>query len=341
MAFRFPLAHQDQTVAAVRRLSGADLDAATLFRRVAHALHRAVPCDLYAAATIDPASNLITQGFAGVPRDSEQGRSVNPVWFDRYYFAETFDQTLALVQQRRWAATIGEATGGRLERSLCYRAAGSPPFSPEEVALVQRVAPDIAAGLRHAALRARAAPEAEDEAAPGVLIVDARGRVTATAASERLLAGLGELPPGWRESGELPIPVRVILAALESASTSSMDAEPRLRVRARGGRWLTLHAARSEPTETRPPERIVVITPSRPHEVAWLGLTAYDLSPREEEVVRLVVGGQSTRQIADRLFIAEHTVQRHLSNIFEKVGVRGRRALVKHLFVEQVLPGMA
>ena len=51
-----------------------------------------------------------------------------------------------------------------------------------------------------------------------------------------------------------------------------------------------------------------------------------------------MVCGLSTRQIAARLFITEHTVQRHLSNIFEKVGVRSRRDLVKRLFVEQVLP---
>jgi DNA-binding CsgD family transcriptional regulator len=86
---------------------------------------------------------------------------------------------------------------------------------------------------------------------------------------------------------------------------------------------------------------VVVIGPAHSEEIAWLSMSAYELSPREEEVVRLVVRGLSTKRIADHLFIAEHTVQRHLSNIFEKVGVRGRRALVKHLFVEQVLPGMA
>jgi DNA-binding CsgD family transcriptional regulator len=373
MTTRLTTAQKEQTLAAVQRLCLADLDAATLLRRVARALYRVVPCDLYAAATIDPGSNLITQAFAGSPREDEQSRSVNPDWFDRFYFAETFDQTLALVRQRRWAVTIGDVTNGRLERSLCYReamrpagvadkihavffdrglwgdielyrASGSPPFSADEVALVGRVAPDVAAGLRHAALRARADAEDAAETAPGVVIVDAHGRVTATPASERLLAGLGDLPPRWQERGELPIPVRVVLGALEKTAASAPSgeaAEPRLRVRARNGRWLTLHAARSDATEIRQAERIVVITPSRPHEIAWLGLAAYDLSPREEEVVRLVVGGQSTKQISDRLFIAEHTVQRHLSNIFEKVGVRGRRALVKHLFVEQVLPGMA
>jgi DNA-binding CsgD family transcriptional regulator len=52
------------------------------------------------------------------------------------------------------------------------------------------------------------------------------------------------------------------------------------------------------------------------------------------------VSGLSTKQIGDRLFIAEHTVQRHLSNVFEKVGVRSRRALVKELFFEHLLPSM-
>ena len=97
----------------------------------------------------------------------------------------------------------------------------------------------------------------------------------------------------------------------------------------------------SETTGIRPGAHIVVISPARPPDIAWLQMAAYGLSPREEEVVKLVVGGQSTRQISDRRFIAEHIVQRHLSNIYEKVGVRGRRALVKHVFFEQVLPNTA
>ena len=65
----------------------------------------------------------------------------------------------------------------------------------------------------------------------------------------------------------------------------------------------------------------------------------YGLSAREEEVVGVVVRGYSTRQTSRSLFISEHTVQRHLCNTFEKVGVRGRRALVMHLFFDSLLPG--
>ena len=85
---------------------------------------------------------------------------------------------------------------------------------------------------------------------------------------------------------------------------------------------------------------LFVIAPARPQEIVWLGTAGYQLSPREEEVVKLVVGGLTTRQISDRLFIVENTVQRQLSNIFEKVGVHSRRELMKQLFVEQVLPNM-
>jgi DNA-binding CsgD family transcriptional regulator len=226
-----------------------------------------------------------------------------------------------------------------------YRDTGSPAFSPRELALIRRVAPDVGVGLRVAALQARGETETPSDTTPGVLVIDRAGRVTATPAAERFLSDLGDPGHGWRAGHDLPIAIHVVLGALRQTLAPESDADlrlvPRLRVRARSGRWLSLHAAQSEDELGRPGEQTVVIAPAHPEEVAWLGVAAYALSPREEDVVKLVVGGLSTRQIADRLFIAEHTVQRHLSNIFEKVGVRSRRALVKQLFFEQVLPSAA
>lgn len=50
------------------------------------------------------------------------------------------------------------------------------------------------------------------------------------------------------------------------------------------------------------------------------------LTAREVEVLRLVAGGKPNREIAAELFISEHTVARHLSNIFRKLDVTSRSA---------------
>ena len=75
-------------------------------------------------------------------------------------------------------------------------------------------------------------------------------------------------------------------------------------------------------------------------EPAWLNTTAYGLSPRQRRVVDLVVRGASTKEITEALYISEYTVQVHLSNISEKVGVRSRRALVKLLFFDNLYPAL-
>ncbi|MGH2774809.1 MAG: LuxR C-terminal-related transcriptional regulator [Actinomycetota bacterium] len=55
------------------------------------------------------------------------------------------------------------------------------------------------------------------------------------------------------------------------------------------------------------------------------------LSPREREVARLVVAGASNPEIAEALFIARKTVERHVSNILAKSGARNRTELAGRL----------
>jgi DNA-binding NarL/FixJ family response regulator len=57
----------------------------------------------------------------------------------------------------------------------------------------------------------------------------------------------------------------------------------------------------------------------------------YGLSPREAEVAELVLRGYPNPVIASTLGIAEATVKRHLTRVFDKVGVDSRTKLISRL----------
>jgi len=53
------------------------------------------------------------------------------------------------------------------------------------------------------------------------------------------------------------------------------------------------------------------------------------LTPREEQIVKLIAEGHSAKEIAEQLFIAPKTVDRHRANILQKLGMRDRLELTR------------
>jgi DNA-binding CsgD family transcriptional regulator len=49
---------------------------------------------------------------------------------------------------------------------------------------------------------------------------------------------------------------------------------------------------------------------------------------RESELLTLLATGADTRELAQRMYLAENTIQDHLKSIFAKTGVRNRRTLL-------------
>lgn len=65
--------------------------------------------------------------------------------------------------------------------------------------------------------------------------------------------------------------------------------------------------------------------------------SARGLTRRELEVLRLVASGKTNKVIAKQLFLSEKTVDRHVSNIFAKLGVSSRAAATARAYEQQLI----
>lgn len=71
-----------------------------------------------------------------------------------------------------------------------------------------------------------------------------------------------------------------------------------------------------------------------------LGPTSHDtsgLSPREVQVLRLVAAGRTNHAIAAELVLSQKTVERHLSNIYTKLGLSSRAAATAYAYEHQLI----
>ncbi|GGT47846.1 LuxR family transcriptional regulator [Streptomyces purpureus] len=180
--------------------------------------------------------------------------------------------------------------------------------------LAAQVEVDLAVGDQAGAAQAVAELEALAPGGPllGALADTARGAL-ALARHEEALVPLRRALAAWLE---LRIPyeaaqVRMLLAA---AYRAVGDDEAAL---------LELRAARAAFTE-------LGAVPDARRAAALLGegrkAVPGGLTEREVEVLRLVAAGGTNREIAQQLVISEHTVARHLNNIFAKLEVTSRAA---------------
>jgi ATP/maltotriose-dependent transcriptional regulator MalT len=64
---------------------------------------------------------------------------------------------------------------------------------------------------------------------------------------------------------------------------------------------------------------------------------AHGVTGREREVLRLVASGKTNREIANELSISEHTVARHVQNLFAKLGVSSRSAATAYAYEHGVV----
>jgi DNA-binding CsgD family transcriptional regulator len=344
----------------IARLAGCGLDLVGFWRASTEVLASVVP--YYWAPcwfTLDPASLLVTSHF------DEHIPELPPQWLLHEYYQDDVNKLADVARSQRGISTLHEATSGdpsssprwRANMTLggdqeliaalrtlagevwgalgLYREPGQPLFDDAELAFVQAVAPSLAEGARRALLVGEATdPEGPD--APGLLVLSHTGEVeSATPGVERWL---GELPDGDWDAGKLPSAVLAVAGrALRTAEHPDQPGEVAVaRVLSRIGTWVVLHGASLVSGDTN--RVAVIVEPAHPARIAPLLMSAYGLTDREQEVTRLVLQGNSTAEIAERLVVSAHTVQQHLKSIFDKTGVRSRRDLVGKVFFTHYEP---
>jgi DNA-binding CsgD family transcriptional regulator len=344
----------------VARLARQGLDLVRFWRASTEALTSAVPHDFAPCwFTLDPASLLVTSHFdEGVPE-------LPPQWLIHEYYQDDVNKLADVARSERGISTLHEATGGdptgsprwhfnmtlggdqELIAALrthagevwgalgLYRAPGRPLFDAQELSFIRAVAPSLAAGARRALLVGEATdPEGPD--APGLVVLSHDGEVeSATPGVERWLAAL---PDGDWDAGRLPSSVLAVAGrALRTAEHPDQPGEVAVsRVLSQAGTWVVLHGASLVAGGAR--RVAVIVEPAHPARIAPLLMSAYGLTEREQQVTRLVLQGNSTAEIAERLVVSAHTVQQHLKSVFDKTGVRSRRDLVGKVFFAHYEP---
>ena len=152
-----------------------------------------------------------------------------------------------------------------------------------------------------------------------------------------------EVTSDYLEAVALTAEARVLLARREAAGACRCAGQATERFQALGLPYDSARArevrgvaarligdpdtAQLELTAAHETFRSLGAEPDKRRVAALLGNAATSpLSSREMEVLHLVARGCTNREIASQLFISEHTVARHLSNIYTKLGVGSRSA---------------
>lgn len=225
-----------------------------------------------------------------------------------------------------------------------WRTHASPAFTDAEIELLATSTATITKALR----RSQAATFDDDEprattdattttiraSGPAVLILgpDLQIRGETAEAVERLVA-LNPPDPGSAVPPDGPpaIPAAAynVAAALISREQGVGNAPPRARVHVDGAGWLTVEAARMSSTggPSADDDIAVTIEPAGLADRREVFACAVGLTPRESEVLGLLLRGNDNRAIAEHLWLSAHTVNDHVKALLAKSGCPGRGAL--------------
>lgn len=355
-----PNAARDLARSALARLAEAEMDNDMFRQEAAGILHRAIGFDGWNWMLIDPGARLPTRdlGESAIPAGSMRRfcRLVPEGW-DIGRLPSCEDSVhVASQHARRPVTVLSKATGGDLSRDLGWREIFGPvgvrdhmhalfvaggacwaqlhigrlksnsPFSDADAEFVADVAPMLAARLRNGLRVSGPRPRRDPVPEPGTIIVDEN--LSLVAATEQAWHWVDRLGVSRGDDTE-PLPGFMYVVATRVASSHARPKAPaRVRLQAADGCWVLVQVA---PLIGGAGGYAITIEAARRGDLAPLVMRIWSLTPREQEVARLVMDGLASGEIARALCISAHTVRDHVKSIYGKAGVTRRHDLLAAL----------
>jgi len=164
--------------------------------------------------------------------------------------------------------------------------------------------------------------QAQGRQMPGIIILDPVDAVVlANARAFELMLDVAGARPQSIEEFALPPVLRSLVPQLRDRLRERMDTSTAALL------TVDLCVRACHVTGPEGARLLLVLERVQRRDAVEQNLERFALSPRECDVVMLVLYGHSNRRIADQLFLTEYTVEDHLKRIFAKIGVKSRTAL--------------
>ena len=209
-----------------------------------------------------------------------------------------------------------------------WRSAPAEPFSTAEVGFLTDIAAPVSTALR-GSQASHFVVRATREHRPGPVVLLLNGDLEVRAQTPETQDYLRMLVPPAGDYPPIPASAYNVAGQLLANEPEVDRHPPSARVHLSDGLWVTLRAARIGDTGT-PGDRDIAVTveETSPTERVGVFSRSFGLSAREAELIGHLVTGSDTRELAQQMFLSEHTVQDHLKSIFTKTSTHSRPTLV-------------
>ena len=215
-----------------------------------------------------------------------------------------------------------------------FRGGNETAFTPRDYALLEALHGFVAHGLTDGLAKDRY----NDAGDRGLAILDRAGRLLHLSPEARRLLLMALVPrwaPDTARAMRLDAPAELVqLCWALAASTGRLPAAPPVLRRTNAWGDFVLRAYRLDAPRGEEPLRLVGITVERrePRRLAlWRRVEALPLSGREKQVCLLLARGHDAAHAARAIGVGEHTLVSHRRNLYHKLGVDNRLALIERL----------